>query len=256
MNIHFKDITLFEKLNKSTLAKIRVGSHVYGNSTERSDNDYLYIYATSDNELNSFIIVNHQLQFKEDNIDHNFVSLHTFLRNAINGDSTINIESIFSNELKGTSLEWITKYKNSFVTYSNIRSYLGFARRDLKFISHGDDYTKRKRKGHIVRGYTYAKNMLSGNFDFDLSNKEFISYDLDLFDKNEWSVKIDSLRKELNEKLNNNELNLARNMDVKSSKLLNNELFEFINSDFYKKKKLVDFDIEMYLDSFENWVSY
>jgi len=208
--------------------------------------------------LNSFITVNHQLQYKEDGIDHNFVSLHTFLRNAINGDSCINIESIFSNEFKGTCLEWLMKYKSSFITYTNIRSYLGFARRDLKFISNGDDYDKWKRKRHIIRGYIYAKNMMNSNFDFELSNKEFLSVDVDSFDKNDYSEKIDSLRKELNYKSERGELNFAKNMDVKSSKSLTSELFDFSSTDFYKYKKsfVNDFDTEIFLDSFENWVSY
>ena len=30
MNIHFTDIELFEKLKKTTLTKVKVGSHMYG----------------------------------------------------------------------------------------------------------------------------------------------------------------------------------------------------------------------------------
>ena len=82
MNIHFKNKELFEKLKSATIAKVIVGSHMYGTNTESSDIDYLYIYATSENELNSFIKVHHQLQYKEDGIDHNFVSLHNFLNNC------------------------------------------------------------------------------------------------------------------------------------------------------------------------------
>lgn len=80
MNIHFDNKELFEKLKSATIAKVVIGSKMYGTyDASKSDIDYLYIYATSENELNSFIKTHHQLQYKEDGIDYNFVSLHTFL---------------------------------------------------------------------------------------------------------------------------------------------------------------------------------
>ena len=69
MNIHFANKELFEKLKSATIVKCLVGSRIYGNHTNGSDYDYLHIYATSENELNSFIKVHHQLQYKEDGID-------------------------------------------------------------------------------------------------------------------------------------------------------------------------------------------
>jgi len=66
MNIHFNDKELFEKLKSATIAKIVVGSNMYGTQNSSSDIDYLYIYATSENELNSFVKVHHQLQYYYD----------------------------------------------------------------------------------------------------------------------------------------------------------------------------------------------
>src|ERR1700749_424554 len=102
MNIHFKDKELFENLKHATLAKVRIGSHLYGTNDSESDEDFLHIYATSEKELQSFIWTNHQLQYKTDGNDHNFISLHAFIRNCVNGDSTINFEVIHSTELIGT----------------------------------------------------------------------------------------------------------------------------------------------------------
>ena len=60
MNIHFEDKILFEKLKSATIVRCLVGSRCYGTHTLDSDHDYLYIYATSENELNSFITTHHQ----------------------------------------------------------------------------------------------------------------------------------------------------------------------------------------------------
>ncbi len=35
MNIHFTDKELFEKLKSATLAKVRVGSHLYGTNNTK-----------------------------------------------------------------------------------------------------------------------------------------------------------------------------------------------------------------------------
>lgn len=47
MNIHFTDKELLNKLKSATIAKVVIGSNMYGTNTEKSDVDYLYIYATS-----------------------------------------------------------------------------------------------------------------------------------------------------------------------------------------------------------------
>ena len=97
MNIHFEDKDLFEQLKRESLVKVKVGSHLYGMETDESDVDYLYIYLKPENMKDSFIWEHHQLQYKEDGVDHNFVDLHTFIRNILTGDSTINFEVLHSN---------------------------------------------------------------------------------------------------------------------------------------------------------------
>jgi hypothetical protein len=126
-------------------------------------------------ELHSFITTNHQLQFKENNIDHNFVSVHSFLKNCVNGDSPINFEVIQSDELLHTPLEFITKCKKAFRTYTVIKSYNGFVKRDIKHFSKAvTDAEKFKRMGHIVRCILYTELLLKHTFDFKLANKIFI----------------------------------------------------------------------------------
>ena len=36
MNIHFDDKDLFDKLKRATIAKVLVGSHMYGTNNEKS----------------------------------------------------------------------------------------------------------------------------------------------------------------------------------------------------------------------------
>ena len=83
-----------ESLKKATLVEIEVGSKMYGLSHDDSDKDLLCIYATSETEKNSFCLTHHQIQYKDEinRIDYIFVNIHNFLRNSLNGDSTINFE--------------------------------------------------------------------------------------------------------------------------------------------------------------------
>lgn len=262
MNIHFTDRTLFKQLKVATLAKVKVGSHMYGTNTEKSDIDYLYIYATSENELTSAIQVHHQLQFIEDGVDHNFVSLHTFLRNCMSGDSTINFEVLQSGALKGTKLDWLNKHKDSFITYTIIRSYLGFARRDIKhYHKQKDDYNKMKKLGHIIRGYIYARMMIDGIWDFNTANTELKNIKLNVTNNKmlkAYESKISKLRNTLNEKFNNRTLGYAQHMNVEKGITLTNELNEFCRGYEFKIKQLnlQYFNMNLFINSFENWVEY
>ena len=132
MNIHIKDENLFNNLKDATIFKMKIGSHLYKTNNINSDTDYLYIYATSKNELLSYINSHHQLQYKENNVDYIFVSLHNFMKNIINGDSPINFEVIQTDEFNTSCLSWISDHKTNFITYTTIRSYLGICRRDIK----------------------------------------------------------------------------------------------------------------------------
>lgn len=267
MNIHITDKSLFENLKLATITKVRIGSHIYKTNNEDSDIDYLYIYATSDNELNSPFKVHHQLQYIENGIDHNFVSIHNFIHNCINGDSSINFEVIFSDELNNSCLDFLTDdiIKNNLITFTIIRAYLGFAKRDVKhFSKYKDDYNRKKRLGHIIRGYIYSYNMINNTFDFDLSNKEFkeIIDNISVSDYDEYlkvySELIKNLRTELITLYDSKVLNIPKIIDVDTAIKINSNISELCNSGYYidKKKNLKDFNTAIFINSLENWVEY
>jgi len=262
MNIHFTDKELFERLKSATIAKVVVGSNMYGTNTQDSDIDYLSIYATSENELLSFIKTHHQLQYKEDGIDYNFVSLHNFLENCLSGDSTINFEVICSPALIGTELEFLHTHRKSFLTYSVVRSYLGLARRDVKhFFSAKTESDKIKRLKHTIRGYIYARDMIAGDFDFNRCNRELLGMEINHTSNkqiNEYGNKISGLRDELSYKFNGKTLGLPQHINVTEGIKITDEFLNYCRSKEYKEKRdhLKDFDLSAFINSFENWVEY
>ncbi len=263
MNIYINNEEIFEQLKQASLVKVLIGSHMYGLNNENSDIDYLYIYATSHNELLTPFQTHHQLQFKENRIDHNFVSLHTFLINLLKGDSTINFEVIHSNALNNTELEFLNIFKNDFITYTIIRSYLGFCKRDVKqYYKMETEYLKNKRLSHIIRGVKYAKEMILNQFNFEKCNNELYSIlkkiDINCVNLKEFDIEISQLREELNFKLNNKTLGYAQYFDVKRAKLLSEFLTKYCLSESFCKKQSIlnNFDITCYLEAYENWVEY
>ena len=270
MNIHFKDSTLFENLIKASLVKVEIGSTMYGTNDSGSDTDYLYVYATSQNELNSFLKSHHQLQFKENNIDHNFISLHGFLNNLINGDSTINFEVVNSDKLVNTPLQFLYDMRTAFNNYSIIRSYLGLARRDGKHYFKAPTHREQlKSITHIWRGFYYARAILNNNFK--LIDVEFLEKVKEIRKTAEDDFKtkkellnssldnISRLRDVLNEKFNNKKLNLPKYMDISKKKKLDSNLSNLMSMSsawFYRQNHLNNFDLTPFYDSFENWVNY
>jgi len=193
MNIHFTNKNLFDDLKKQTITSLKVGSHMYGLDTPTSDTDYLSIYIEPERNRNSFMWEHHQLQYKNNNIDYNFSSLQNFIRNALTGDATINFEVIHSKDLLQTNLAWLYEYKDFFINYNIIKSYLGLAKRDLKYwkkdTNNGKKHTTEthKKLSHFVRGILFAKLLSENNFDFNLKSKhtfsEFNYNDLELLSK-------------------------------------------------------------------------
>ena len=174
MNIHFKDYELFNTLKDASLATIKVGSHMYNLDNEDSDNDYLNIYSDTDTNNNSFMWEHHQLQYKESAVDENFSTIQSFIRNAITGDATINFEVLFSEELKNSQLGWLYNHRESFINYNIIKSYLGLAKRDLKYYRKDTgnlrNHTREtdKKLSHFVRGIIFAKMLLDSRFVVNL----------------------------------------------------------------------------------------
>jgi len=213
MNIkkdHILDKDLLHNLLNSSFIKIPIGSTMYGLEHENSDTDLLYVYNTSDDELNSIIRSHHQIQFKFNNTDHIFVNIHTFIANALSGDSTINFEVINSEVLVGTELEFLYKFRKYFYNYKIIRSYLGLARRDLKRINIDGktNFDKNKKIAHAFRGLATAMSIYNIAYGDKSDTKIFLS-DSDretiktkiweLKDHNARSKHIDALMELINE---------------------------------------------------------
>lgn len=266
MNIHFDNTVLLANLKNNSIARVTVGSHMYGLDTRNSDLDILYIYLEDENTNHSFLWDHNQLQFKQQGTDLNFVSLQSFIRNALTGDSTINFETIFSDELKDTKLHWLWEHRDRFMNYNIIRAYLGFARRDLK------NWNKDSKKGnksnpstnkklsHFVRGIIFASNIVDKSFDLDLTN----SVSMESIAKNDYELltdikngtsesmfpiiidhfenKMQVLRDDLNQRLNAKEI--VSVMHPKHLKELDDNLKEFIKS-YSTNHNLTQLDYEL-----------
>jgi|GEM_PF-4209374 len=207
MNIHFKDKDLFEQLRKATLAQVEVGSQLYGLQDPNSDKDLLCIYFPFRNQIFGFVQTHHQLQFKdsEGHTDYLFVDIFTFVRNALSGDSTINFEALHLPELLQTPLDFLHHYRYYFYNYLIVKSYLGFANRDLK--QYWQQPTERealKKYTHALRGYIFARQLIDRPLLLNeplLREKKILFSTLDLSGKKEVLVnlqaEIDNFRKNI-----------------------------------------------------------
>lgn len=170
MNIHLKERHLFEKLLSNSKVEILVGSHLYGITNQNSDKDTLFITGEFQDNQNSLIWSHHQFQYKEDGVDYLFTSLSQFVRNILTGDSTINFEALFSDEISKSSISFLQKYQKDFITYNLIKSYIGLAKRDIKFFRKEKSL---KRLFHIIRGVDTAELLLDEReYSNDLSYLE------------------------------------------------------------------------------------
>ena len=247
MNIHFTDKKIFEDLKSSSLINIDIGSSMYGTTDNSSDVDRLYIYIPSTEDDLSFTSTHHQFQYKEDGIDHLFINIHDFIRNSLNGDSTINFEVINTEALKDSDLSFIYDMRFSFHNYKIIRSYLGLCRRDIKFLNKGgtSERDKNKKLGHVLRGYKFAKHILDGEFsptiDGYLLEKIIAIKSFDYEQRfNLTSVlteKISVFRDKLNRILDDKSGDLSFYMDIKDQAKLDTHLKELAETNIWKEKK-------------------
>ncbi len=268
MNIHFTDKKLYTDLCSQSVGAVRVGSHMYGLNNENSDVDWLTIYIQPAANRNSFMWEHHQLQYKKDKVDYNFSDLQTFIRNTLTGDSTINFEVLWSEDLKNTRLGWLAEYKHHFINYNVIKSYLGLAKRDLKYWNRDTNNGKKhtiethKKLSHFVRGVIFAKMLINGYFKLDLDEhrtfSEFDYTDLEVLDRLKHGVLdysfsmliklvenlMNNLREENNKNLENKNVvlymnpNIMKELDYKVTKFIDDfdkgaEVFRLNYSDLY-----------------------
>jgi len=250
MNIHFTDKNLLKKLQEATIVKSEVGSSIYNLSDKNSDIDYLYIYKENLDNLKSFMFEHHQLQYKDKNIDHNFTNIQTFIRNTLTGDSTINIETIFS-KLKDTKLDFLYQNRYKFINYNIIKSYLGLAKRDLKMYLSGIDRTSKKLT-HFYRSVLFAEDLIVNKNLNVLKDNEFLR-DTKFKNKNieyidVFKNKMDYLRSLNNKNLEQNKI--QRYMDSNSLKNID----EFVKSLGYSE---ININYKnLFYDAMSNGIKY
>jgi len=257
MNIHFTDESLCRDLCKASLVISAIGSTLYETADKFSDSDIIHIYAASNTERNSALFSHHQLQFKRNDVDYIFCSLHNFIRDALNGDSTVNFEVLNSTYLKDSSLEFLFDMRKKFYNYRVSRSYLGFARRDLKHINEGkNERDKNKKLFHVKRGLEFAK-MITADYlnKTDMFKEPFVTKEMvsiyenyKTFDFKERKAEIDKLTVEVEfTRIYTNKLLETKTipfyMTVDSQKELDQHLNNLLNSEFYSDIKLKDFDM-------------
>lgn len=239
MNIHFtEEHNLNNSLDELTVFRTEVGSTMYGLETEDSDIDYLSIYIEPTFNRNTILWEHHQLQYKCNNIDFNYTTLQTFIRNILTGDSTINFEVLWSDDLKNSSLSFLYDFRYDFINYNIIRSYLGLAIRDLnnwkKLTRGGNTKESNKMLSHFVRGVLFAQQLLKNEFNLTKDSKLLLDIKLGNGSDsviNGLSVYFDILmnhsRQKLNDKLKKGEIDKIINLET--LRLINGMIQEYCN---------------------------
>lgn len=263
MNIHINK-EQFDELKKGTILSIKMGSALYGAQVASSDTDYLHIFAHNEKWENSFVWTHHNFQYKEDNVDHVFVSLKNFVRNLVKGDSTINFECLFSEEMQNSSeLSFLCDFKNDFNSYSVVRAYLGLVRRDLKIFSQSYEC---KKLYHAVRGLNAALKILNNSYTNNLSlDKELFSFLMKIrrneFDRKEMidimkktSDECSNLRTKVSDDFTAKKMN--RLMDVTRMKCLDEKIIFACSTKWYKEKMNHNFSCDAIYDILENDITY
>lgn len=262
MNLHFKDIELFEKLKAATLHKAVIGSTMYGTNDSNSDLDYLYIYVPSISEKNTFYPSHHQLQYKENGIDHNFVNIFTFFKNCIIGDSTINFEIINNESIKDSPLSFLWDMRYAFYNYKILRSYNGLCRRDLRELpKQTTEEEKNKKLAHVLRGHIFSKMIMEKNFN-PIVSEELKAEIKTIKSITHWEERknvtyklkeeVEAYRKYISELYDSENFPLPTFMVVENQKLLDKYMSELINSDIWKERSDWFMDLTAFYEANEN----
>lgn len=254
MNIKI-NTDILQDTDNDILSKCLFGSKMCQIDNSNSDSDIMYIVK---NIKHVPFYTHHQLQCKlyKNKIHESDIIITTldqFIMNTLNGDSTINFEIIMSNNLNG-KLSFITKYKDLFINYNIILSYLGMAKRDIKLLDKSNN--KHKKIVHIYRGIETAKYLLFNDSVTSLNEvynkvKEYNQVlDINNIDLTIFKNEIDNLRNELNNKLENNlihkiyDLNRYKEFLNEYYKVYNlefeNNTFEEIITDYFLKYTTLD----------------
>jgi len=184
-------------ISAHTKSSYIIGSHLYGTAKENSDTDHLIIYRSFHENSDSIYPNYHQFQWDniEDSRQYIFTSDRQFWKNLLSGDSSINADIIlFYNEYNDDEKLNICR------TYNIIKSFIGFAKRDIK------NYKSNKGKNklfHIERGLYCANKLLNSELPILEDFEFFGNIDIKILEDNE---KV--LREECNKMFEQNELTI------------------------------------------------
>jgi len=179
MNIHIDTYKFNHIMQKTYIYGIyEFGSCTYGLADNKSDKDYLVIYAPFESEVFSPFVNHHQYQYKDvdNNIDYVLMNLNTYIKNLVNGDSVINYEILYNETFKRELFFKIfSDNVNKFKTYNIVKAYLGMAKRDLKYlVKRKTNHDYKRGLLHIFRSLSFAEMILNDNFN--LKNDEIINF--------------------------------------------------------------------------------
>lgn len=169
-----------------------IGSHLYGTHNDRSDQDLLVIYKTSEVEMRAGLPTFHTFMYKDqkENKDIIYCSELQFWKNLNEGREPIFSDVLlFSNYIKDP----ITICR----TYKTIKGYLGMAKRDLV------QYKKEKKRLHAARCLYIAECLLKNE---NPSQEKIQSLDYSLQTVEYWNKKQKHLRIILNHEYEKNNI--------------------------------------------------
>jgi len=141
-------------LNDNAICEYVFGSQLYGTAGPDSDVDKMVIYKEDAIRFLDYLPNIHQFQYddEESNTQYIYSTKRQFLRNAVSGDSTINVEiALMVDDFMGMDLDI-----QFFRTYKVLKAFLGFAKRDLR------DYESKNKAFHVQRGIYMVKKLLEG----------------------------------------------------------------------------------------------
>lgn len=265
MNIHIQDEQLFKSLKQATVVELEVGSALYGLKDEASDTDVLCIYIPSVNKVNSFINLHHVLQYKdtESRTDYIFEDVFSFVRNCLSGDSSLNFEALHTEDLQRSELSFLYDQRKAFYNYNIAKAYLGFGRRDRKFLSASLTAREQAKKlAHIYRSYLFCQSIVQGDlvlndqrlieayprylqmtFEEKAKVADGICTDIEAFRKDVLNIMLEQKR-------------MVRFMDEPSQQRLDQSLNAFCLSDSFKQKQLEFRDLSLFYKANEYGVNY
>lgn len=226
--------------------KLTIGSHFYGTNNDKSDKDYLIIYIPTIKYLLNPLDNHHQFQYddEDNNIDYIFIDIKNFISNIISGDSTINYELLFSEELRNNNdLSFLYYKKEIFYSYNILNSFCGLMKRDISdYKKSSNKERKNKKLKHIIRANEFLTNNLSleksklsiENINNLSKNNNIFKNKINLLLQNNLIDKFIKFDKNINDYLINNltKLYVKYNKDVNIS-VLDDLIFEKNKSKIY-----------------------